>query len=82
MTLLHQQAEGILYCACLVFVKKTGPEPKEIYFHASDQVSAEHIIKRTYPNRQKVLITAIAPAIGAFAKTEKELETGEGTFKV
>lgn len=71
-----------LYCACLIFMRRSGPETKEVYFHAANQHEAVQHVKATYPNRNRVQITAVGPAIGVFAANEKALESGEGTFKV
>lgn len=82
--MLRRDKGKILYCACLErlgdgdSVKKV----KEEYFHADNQQAAEKIIKLAYPNRNRVRIVAVAPAIGSFAESEKNAERGEGTFRV
>jgi hypothetical protein len=81
---LRRDKGKILFCACLELLGRGDSikKVKEEYFHADDQQAAERIIKIAYPNRNRVRIVAVAPAIGTFAETEKNAERGEGTFRV
>ena len=62
----------VLYCACLVFHEGPRMIPKEEYFHADDMAHANAIIRKQYPNRNKVTISAVAPAVGFFASDAED----------